>query len=85
MHSEVQSTLSGFQIGEFRDNDETIKVMLGEPSATRNLLSALDNVLPSISQRRKSQRSQRQFINMNLWTRLKWHNAIPVTERANPS
>jgi multidrug efflux pump subunit AcrB len=40
----LQATLSGFQIGEFRDNDETIKVMLREPSATRNLLSALDNV-----------------------------------------
>jgi multidrug efflux pump subunit AcrB len=40
----LQATLSGFQIGEFRDNDETIKVMLREPSATRNLLSALDNL-----------------------------------------
>jgi len=36
--------LSGFQIGEFRDDDETVKVMLREPSDTRNLLSALDNV-----------------------------------------
>ena len=36
--------LSGFQIGEFRDGDETVKVMLREPSDTRNLLSALDNV-----------------------------------------
>ena len=36
--------LSGFQIGEFRERDETIKVMLREPSDTRNLLSALDNV-----------------------------------------
>ena len=40
----LQGLLSGFQIGEFRDNDETIKVMLREPSNTRNLLSALDNV-----------------------------------------
>jgi len=36
--------LSGIQIGEFRDHDETVKVMLREPSATRNQLSALDNV-----------------------------------------
>jgi len=40
----LQAILSGFQIGEFRDYDETIKVMLREPSGTRNLLSALDNV-----------------------------------------
>lgn len=40
----LQSMLSGLQIGEFRENDETIKVMLREPSDTRNLLSALDNV-----------------------------------------
>src|SRR2546423_11958812 len=40
----LQASLSGFQIGEFRDYDETIKVMLREPSSTRNLLSALDNV-----------------------------------------
>jgi multidrug efflux pump subunit AcrB len=40
----LQAVLSGFQIGEFRDNDETIKVMLREPSSTRNLLSALDNI-----------------------------------------
>jgi multidrug efflux pump subunit AcrB len=40
----LQAMLSGFQIGEFRDYDETIKVMLREPSDTRNLLSALDNV-----------------------------------------
>ena len=39
----LQASLSGFQIGEFRDSDETIKVMLREPSSTRNLLSALDN------------------------------------------
>ena len=32
------------QIGEFRDKDETVKVMLREPSDTRNLLSALENV-----------------------------------------
>ena len=40
----LQAMLSGFQIGEYRDGDETIKVMLREPSDTRNLLSALDNV-----------------------------------------
>ena len=40
----LQAMLSGFQIGEFRDSDETVKVMLREPSDTRNLLSALDNV-----------------------------------------
>src|SRR5262247_202200 len=40
----LQALLSGFQIGEYRDGDETIKVMLREPSDTRNLLSALDNV-----------------------------------------
>jgi multidrug efflux pump subunit AcrB len=40
----LQATLSGFQIGEFRERDETIKVMLREPSSTRNFLSALDNV-----------------------------------------
>jgi multidrug efflux pump subunit AcrB len=40
----LQASLSGLQIGEFRDNDETIKVMLREPSNTRNLLTALDNV-----------------------------------------
>src|SRR5262249_34275055 len=40
----LQALLSGFQLGEFRDGDETIKVMLREPSDTRNLLSALDTV-----------------------------------------
>jgi multidrug efflux pump subunit AcrB len=40
----LQAILSGFQIGEFRDGDETVKVMLREPSDTRNLLTALDNV-----------------------------------------
>ena len=40
----LQAILSGFQIGEFRDGDETIKVMLREPSQTRSLLTALDTV-----------------------------------------
>ena len=40
----LQALLSGLQIGEFREYDETIKVMLREPSKTRNLLSALDSV-----------------------------------------
>ena len=40
----LQAMLSGFAIGEFREQDETIKVMFREPSDTRSLLSALDNV-----------------------------------------
>jgi multidrug efflux pump subunit AcrB len=40
----LQALLSGFQVGEFRDYDETIKVMLREPSDTRNTLAALDSV-----------------------------------------
>jgi multidrug efflux pump subunit AcrB len=40
----LQAMLSGVQIGEFRDGDETIKVVLREPSNARSLLSALDNV-----------------------------------------
>ena len=40
----LQAMLSGVQIGEFRDGDETIRVVLREPSNTRSLLSALDNV-----------------------------------------
>ena len=40
----LQAMLTGFQVGEFRDDDETIKVMLREPSDRRSLLSALDNV-----------------------------------------
>src|SRR5262249_23401609 len=40
----LQAILSGFQIGEFRDGDETIKGMLREPSETRNLLTALDTI-----------------------------------------
>jgi multidrug efflux pump subunit AcrB len=40
----LQGMLSGIQIGEFREADETIKVMLREPSNARSLLSALDNV-----------------------------------------
>jgi multidrug efflux pump subunit AcrB len=40
----LQAILSGFQIGEFREGDETIKVMLREPSETRSLLTALDTV-----------------------------------------
>jgi multidrug efflux pump subunit AcrB len=40
----LQAMLSGFQIGEFREKDETVKVMLREPSDSRNLLSALENV-----------------------------------------
>jgi multidrug efflux pump len=40
----LQGMLSGFQIGEYRDGDETVKVLVREPSDTRNILSALDNV-----------------------------------------
>jgi multidrug efflux pump len=40
----LQALLSGFQIGEFREQDETIKVMVREPTDTRSLLSALDHV-----------------------------------------
>jgi multidrug efflux pump subunit AcrB len=40
----LQAMLSGVPIGEFREGEETIKVMLREPSATRNQLSALDTV-----------------------------------------
>jgi multidrug efflux pump subunit AcrB len=40
----LQAMLSGFQIGEFREKDETIKVMVREPSDTRSLLSALYHV-----------------------------------------
>jgi multidrug efflux pump subunit AcrB len=40
----LQAMLSGLQIGEFRDEDETVKIVLREPSDTRSLLSALDNV-----------------------------------------
>jgi multidrug efflux pump subunit AcrB len=40
----LQGSLSGFQIGEYREGDETIKVMLREPSQARNALTALDNV-----------------------------------------
>ena len=32
----LQAMLSGFQIGEFRDKDETVKVMLREPSDTQS-------------------------------------------------
>jgi multidrug efflux pump subunit AcrB len=40
----LQGSLSGFQIGELRDGDETIKVMLREPPEVRSALTALDSV-----------------------------------------
>jgi multidrug efflux pump subunit AcrB len=40
----LQGSLSGFQIGELRDGDETVKVMLREPLAVRTALTALDHV-----------------------------------------
>jgi multidrug efflux pump subunit AcrB len=44
MRRSLQAMLSGFQIAEFREDEETIKVMLREPSDTRNALAALDSV-----------------------------------------
>jgi multidrug efflux pump subunit AcrB len=44
MRRSLQAMLTGFPIGEFRDDDETVRIMLREPSDTRSLLSALDNV-----------------------------------------
>jgi multidrug efflux pump len=40
----LQAILSGRPIGDYREQEETIQVMFREPSATRNLLSALDAV-----------------------------------------
>jgi multidrug efflux pump subunit AcrB len=40
----LQGSLTGFQIGEYRAGDETIKVMLREPSQMRDALTALDSV-----------------------------------------
>jgi multidrug efflux pump subunit AcrB len=40
----LQAMLSGVQIGEFREHEETIKVLLREPAEIRNKLSALDTV-----------------------------------------
>jgi multidrug efflux pump subunit AcrB len=40
----LQGSLSGLPVGEFRDGEETINVMLREPSAIRDQLSALDSV-----------------------------------------
>ena len=40
----LQGSLSGFQIGEFREGDETIRVVLREPSEARSALTALDSV-----------------------------------------
>ena len=39
----LQAILSGVAIGEFREDDETIPVMLREPQERRRLLTALDN------------------------------------------
>jgi multidrug efflux pump subunit AcrB len=47
----LQAMLSGLQVAEFRDRDETVKVMLREPSETRNLLSALRQCLREDSRR----------------------------------
>ncbi len=40
----LQAMLSGRPIGEFREKEETIQIVIREPSETRNLLSALDEV-----------------------------------------
>src|SRR5215467_6546522 len=40
----LQAMLSGFPVAEFRDKDETVQVMLREPSDARNLLSLLDSL-----------------------------------------
>ncbi|MFZ1106103.1 MAG: efflux RND transporter permease subunit [Hyphomicrobiaceae bacterium] len=40
----LQGSLSGFQIGELREGDETIRVVLREPSEARSALTALDSV-----------------------------------------
>jgi multidrug efflux pump subunit AcrB len=40
----LQGSLSGFQIGELRDGDETIKMMVREPLEVRSALTALDSV-----------------------------------------
>jgi multidrug efflux pump subunit AcrB len=68
----LQATLSGFQIGEFRDNDETIKVMLREPSATRNLLSALDNVYVKTAQGTSVPLRQLANVNLVLESGIQW-------------
>ena len=68
----LQTTLSGFQIGEFRDNDETIKVMLREPSATRNLLSAIDNVYVKTAQGTSVPLRQVANVNVALEPGIQW-------------
>ncbi len=39
----LQAALSGVQISEFRENDQTIGVVLREPKSTRGLLTAVEN------------------------------------------
>ena len=39
----LQAALSGFPLAEFRENDQTIGVVLREPKASRNLLTAVEN------------------------------------------
>ena len=68
----LQTTLSGVQIGEFRDNDETIKVMLREPSATRNLLSAIDNVYVKTAQGTSVPLRQVANVNVALEPGIQW-------------
>ena len=39
----LQATLSGVPLGEFRENDQTISIVLREPEPMRSLLSAVEN------------------------------------------
>ena len=39
----LQAALSGIPLAEFRENDQTIGVVLREPKETRNLLTAVEN------------------------------------------
>ncbi len=44
----LQAAVSGAPLGDFRDGEETVSVVLREPDATRNLLSAVNSVyIPS--------------------------------------
>jgi multidrug efflux pump subunit AcrB len=44
----LQAAVSGAALGDFRDGEETVSVVLREPAASRNLLSAINSVyIPS--------------------------------------
>lgn len=40
----LQATFTGFDIGEFREGDETISIVLREPESTRGALDAVDGI-----------------------------------------